>query len=84
MSAGAWIAIGSVAAGLLLAFVFRNILLAPVVAAGLAACGTGIAWGGMLLRDDPPVAEVVVSVVVLGALLPAHVRIVLGPFGPRR
>lgn len=84
MSLGGWIVIGSVAAGVLLAFVFRNVVPAPVVAVGLAVCGTGIAWGGMLLRDDPPVAEVVAAVVVLGALLPAHVRIVLGPFGPRR
>src|ERR687892_226837 len=29
-------------------------------------------------------AEVVAAVFVLGALVPAHVRIVLGPFGPRR
>ena len=84
MSLGAWIVIAAVVVGLLLAFVLRLALPAPVVAAGLAACGAGIAWGGMLLRDDPPVAEVVAAVFVLGALVPAHVRIVLGPFGPRR
>ena len=84
MNGGAWIVIASVALGLLLAFVLRNRLPAAVVAAGLVACGAGIAWGGMLLRDDPPAAEVVAAVVVLGALVPAHVRNVLGPFGPRR
>lgn len=84
MRAGAWIVIASVVTGLTVAFVLRNRLPSALVAAVLAACGTGIAWGGMLLREDPPVGEVVAAVVLLGALVPAHVRIVLGPFGPRR
>lgn len=84
MRAGAWIVIASVVIGLTVAFVLRNRLPAPLVAAVLAACGTGIAWGGMLGRDEPPIGEVVAAVVLLGALVPAHVRIVLGPFGPRR
>lgn len=84
MSAGVWIVVASVAGGLVLAFVLRNLLPAMVVALALAVCGAGIAWGGMLLRADPPASEVVAAVVVLAALVPAHVRIVLGPFGPRR
>lgn len=84
MGAGAWIVVASVAVGLVLAFVLRNLLPATVVALALAVCGAGIAWGGMLLRPDPPAGEVVAAVVVLAALVPAHVRIVLGPFGPRR
>jgi hypothetical protein len=84
MSAGAWVVVASVAVGLVMAFVLRNLLPAMVVALALAACGAGIAWGGMLLRADPPAGEVVAAVVVLAALVPAHVRIVLGPFGPRR
>jgi hypothetical protein len=84
VSAGAWIVVASVAVGLVLAFVLRNLLPAMVVALALAVCGAGIAWGGMLLRPAPPAGEVVAAVVVLAALVPAHVRIVLGPFGPRR
>jgi hypothetical protein len=84
VSAGAWIVVASVAVGLVLAFVLRNLLPAMVVALALAVCGAGIAWGGMLLRADPPAGEVVAAVVVLAALVPAHIRIVLGPFGPRR
>jgi hypothetical protein len=84
VSAGVWIVVASVAAGLVLAFVLRNLLPAMVVALALAVCGAGIAWGGMLLRADPPAGEVVAAVVVLAALVPAHIRIVLGPFGPRR
>ena len=84
MTAGAWIVATSVVIGLVVAFVLRNVLPAVVVAAALGASGAGIAWGGMLLRDEPPIGEVVAAVVLLGALVPAHVRIVLGPFGPRR
>lgn len=84
VTAGAWIVVASVAVGLVVAFVLRNVLPAAVVALALAACGAGIAWGGMLLRSDPPTGEVVAAVIVLAGLVPAHVRIVLGPFGPRR
>lgn len=84
MTVGAWIVIVSVAVGLGLAFVLRTVLPAAVVAVALALCGAGIAWGGMLLRTDPPTGEVVAAVVGLAGLVPAHVRIVLGPFGPRR
>lgn len=84
MSAGAWIVVASVAVGLLVAFVFRTVLPAAVVVVVLAACGAGIAWGGMLMRTDPPTAQVVAAVVIQAGLVPAHVRIVLGPFGPRR
>lgn len=84
MNAGAWIVVASVVAGLILAFVLRDRLPAAVVAVGLGACGAGIAWGGMLLRPHPPAGEVAAAVVLLAGLVPAHVRIVLGPFGPRR
>jgi hypothetical protein len=84
MSAGAWIVIASVAVGLVLALVLRNVFPSILVTVALAACGAGIAWGGMLLRDDPPTWEVVAAVVLLAGLVPAHVRIVMGPFGPRR
>jgi hypothetical protein len=84
VSAGVWIVIASVAAGLVVAFVLRTVLPPVVVASALAVCGAGIAWGGMLLRDDPPTWEVVAAVVLLAGLVPAHARIVLGPFGPRR
>lgn len=84
MTAGAWIVIVSVAVGLGLAFVLRTVLPAAVVAVALALCGAGIAWGGMLFRTDPPTGEVVAAVLGTAALVPAHVRIVLGPFGPRR
>jgi hypothetical protein len=84
VSAGAWFVTGSAALGLVSAFFLRNRLPAAVGVLVLAACGAGIAWGGMLLRPDPPAGEVTAAVVVLAALVPAHVRIVLGPFGRPR
>jgi hypothetical protein len=82
VNAGGWIVAVSGAVALLAAFVLRVRLPGWLVLAILAGCGAGIAWGGMLLRPDPSTAEVVAAVAALGILVPAHVRIVLGPFGP--
>jgi hypothetical protein len=38
----------------------------------------------MLLQPDPSTGEFVVAVAALAFLVPAHVRIVLGPFGPQK
>ena len=83
MRTGVWIVSASVAIGLVTAFLLRTRLPARVVLALLAAAGAGIAWGGMLLRADPTPGEVAGAVAVLAALVPAHVRIVLGPVDPR-
>lgn len=82
MRTGVWIVSASVAIGLVTAFLLRTRLPARVVLALLAACGAGIAWGGMLVRD-PSTGEVVLTLILLAVLVPSHVRIVLGPFGPR-
>ncbi|MGH2676526.1 MAG: hypothetical protein ACRDKA_15530 [Actinomycetota bacterium] len=79
---GAWIVVASSLVGLGTAFVLRTRLPASLVLVILTACGAGIGWGGMLLRPDPPAGELVAAVVVLAGLVPAHVRIVLGRFGP--
>ena len=78
-----WIVAGAAAAALLTAFFLRTRIPAGLVAAVLAVAGAGLGWGGMLLRPDPSVGEFVAAVVLLAVLVPAHVRIVLGPFGPR-
>jgi hypothetical protein len=69
---------------LLTAFLLRTRLPAVAVTALLTATGAGIAGGGLLLRSDPTPVEIVATVVVLSILLPAHVRVVLGRFGPPR
>jgi hypothetical protein len=63
-------------------FALRTRLPAVVVLVVLATAGAGIGWGGMLLQDDPSTGEVVLAVALMAILVPAHVRIVLGKFGP--
>jgi hypothetical protein len=65
------------------AFLLRARLSAATVVILLAAAGAGVGWGAMLLQPDPSTGEVVAAIVILAVLVPAHVRIVLGPFGPR-
>jgi hypothetical protein len=80
---GTWIVLASAVVGLLAAFPLRTRLPAVLVVLILALCGAGLGWGGMLLRPDPSTGEFVAAVAVLAILVPAHVRIVLGRFGPR-
>jgi hypothetical protein len=79
---GVWIVASAVAVGLVTAFLLRTRLPAVLVAAILAAVGAGLGWGAMLIRDDPSDWEFVAAVALLAILVPAHVRIVLGRFGP--
>jgi hypothetical protein len=81
---GAWLVVGGAALAVVTSFGLRTRVPAPAVAALLAASGAAIGWGGMLLQTDPPVAQTVFTVVTLAVLVPFHVRVVVGPFGPRR
>ena len=84
MQTGAWISAASAAMAVLGAFVLRGRLRAGVVVGVLLLAGAGIGWGGMLLQPDPSIGEVAAAVAMLAFLVPVHVRIVLGPFGPQR
>lgn len=84
MSAGTWLVAASAAVALLTAFLLRRRLAPAAVSVILLLAGAGIGWGGMLLQTDPSIGEHVVAVAALAFLVPAHVRIVLGPFGPPR
>lgn len=84
MDLGAWLVAVSAAIALATALFLRR-RVAPMVVAGiLAVAGVGIGWGAMCLQDDPSGGEFVTAVVILAVLIPVHVRIVLGPFGPQR
>lgn len=72
----------AIAVGLFTAFWLRTRLPAGIVLALLAAVGAALGWGGMLVRPDPSPGEAVAAIVVLAVLVPVHVRIVLGRFGP--
>ena len=84
MDQGAWVAAVSSAAAVGTALLCRRRLAAPAVIAILVLAGAGIGWSGMLVQPDPSIGEVIAAVAMLALLVPAHVRIVLGPFGPRR
>lgn len=81
--AAMWMVFAAAAVALLTAFTLRTRLPGPLVTVTLAVAGGALGWGGMLLRPDPSVGEFVAAVVLLAVLVPAHVRIVLGRFGPR-
>ncbi len=65
------------------AFLLRTRLHPTTVAVLLAAAGGALGWSVMLLQPEPSTGEVVAAVAILAILVPLHVRIVLGPFGPR-
>lgn len=73
--------LAAAAVAVVAAFALRARAPGWLVAAILAAAGAGLAWGGMLLRPRPSTGEVLLAVTLLAVLLPAHVRIVLGPLG---
>ena len=79
-----WLIAGSALLAVAAAFGLRRRLPAPFVAVLLALAGAGLGVGGMLLQPDPPTWEFALTVLLLAVLVPAHVRIVLGPFGPPR
>lgn len=65
------------------AFFLRTRLPQTTVVVMLAAAGGALGWGAMLLQPDPSTGEVVAAVAILAVLVPVHVRIVVGRFGPR-
>jgi hypothetical protein len=62
-------------------FVLWRRLPAAAASAVMAACGTGVAVGGLLVQHDVGTASWVVAVVALGVVAPIHARLVFGPPG---
>lgn len=79
---GAWVIAASAGLAVATAFLLRARFGALLVSLLLAAAGAGLGWGGVTLRDDPTATELAVTVALMAVLVPAHVRIVLGRFGP--
>jgi hypothetical protein len=82
MEPGTWLVVASAVVAVTTALVLRTRLPAFLVLALLAGSGAGVGWGGMLLRPDPSVGEFIAAVAGLAILVPVHVRIVIGSFGP--
>jgi hypothetical protein len=72
----------SAAVALITAFALRTRLPAVIVTVVLAGAGAGLGWGGMLIQADPSTGEEILAVALTAVLVPAHVRLVLGRFGP--
>jgi SHS2 domain-containing protein len=81
---GVWVVVLSALVASVTAFVLRTRAPGWAVAALLAGSGAALAWGGILLRADPETEEIVFAAAAMSVLVPVHVRIVLGPFGPHR
>lgn len=84
VSIGESLIVAGTAGALVTAFLLRTRMPGVLVAAALTLAGVGLGWGGMLVQPDPSTGEVIAAVAALAFLVPAHVRIVLGPFGPQR
>jgi hypothetical protein len=80
-AAGVTTIVGASALGLLTVFVLWRRLPAAAASAVMAACGTGVAVGGLLVQHDVGTASWVVAVVALGVAAPVHARLVFGPPG---
>jgi hypothetical protein len=80
-AAGVTTIVGASALGLLTVFVLWRRLPAAAASAVMAACGTGVAVGGLLVQHDVGTASWVVAVVALGVVAPIHARLVFGPPG---
>jgi hypothetical protein len=83
VSTGAGVAtiVGASALGLLTVFVLWRRVPAAAASAVMAACGVGLAVGGLLVQHDVGTASWVVAVVALGVVAPIHARLVFGPPG---
>jgi hypothetical protein len=68
---------------LVTAFVLRTLLPSVAVAVLLAACSVAVGAGALGVQEHAGTADWVVTLGSLAVLGPAHVRIVLGPFGRR-
>ena len=80
-AAGVTTIVGASALGLLTVFVLWRRLPAAAASAVMAACGTGVAVGALLVQHDVGTASWVVAVVALGVVAPIHARLVFGPPG---
>jgi hypothetical protein len=66
------------------AFLLRTRAPAALVATILAACGLALGAGALLVQDHVSTTNWVLTCVLVTFLVPAHVRIALGRFGPAR
>jgi hypothetical protein len=81
-SVSVWIVVLSTVVAVVTGFVLRTRMPAAVVAVLLIVAGAGVGLGILLLQPDSTMVESILAVLVMAVLVPTHVRIVLGRFGP--
>ena len=75
--------VAGAAVGVVTALVLRTRVPGAVVLVVLVLCGVTLASGGLLVLDHVSTTNIVLTEILLAVLVPAHVRVVLGSFGPR-
>jgi hypothetical protein len=73
--------VGGSLVGLAFAFPLRRKAPAVVVAVVLALCGLALGAGALLVLQHVSATNWTITLVLMTILVPAHVRVVLGPFG---
>jgi hypothetical protein len=81
--AGIALIVAGGAVGFLTAFLLRTRAPAVMVASILTGCGLALGAGALLVQDHVSRTNWVLTLALIAFLVPAHVWIVLGPFGPR-
>ena len=81
--AGVALIVAGGAIGLVTALLLRTRAPAIVIAGVLTGCGLALGAGALLVQDHVSTTNWVLTLALIAFLVPAHVRIVLGPFGPR-
>jgi hypothetical protein len=84
VGAGVTLIVAGAAVALPTAFLLRTRVPAAFVASILALCGLALGAGALLVQDHVSTTNWVLTCVLVTFLVPAHARIVLGPFGPVR
>lgn len=84
VGAGVGLIVGSSLVGALVVVALWRGLAPAVAMPSLAALGSALGAGALLVQDHASAAEWAITVVVLGLLTPLHARLVFGRPGPGR
>jgi hypothetical protein len=82
-SAGVLLIVAGAAGVLVGGFWLRTRLPAPVVFLLVAGFSVALTAGALVVQDRTTTADWIVALTAMGLLGPAHVRVLLGPFGRR-
>ena len=79
---GVALIVAGAAVALPTAFLVRTRAPAILVTAVLSLCGLAVGVGAILVQDHVSTTNCILILLLMPVLFPAHVRVVLGRFGP--